>query len=126
SECNDFQPCTIDQCIAHACTYTPSTDLCPDDFLCYKSKLVKNSPKFLAHLNVPMTDDFETQNFDIKSLKLLCTPSNTGDGIVDPATHLAIYKLKLPKGSLPHAPRTRVKITNALGSLRFDTIKADL
>ncbi len=141
-DCNDGNVCTDDTCISPTgCAYTNNTapcddgdkcttnDICGDGvcggtealgcldhFLCYKTKAKQEIP------DVTLSDQFDTDAVhQVKTAKLFCTPADKrGEGIVDPDTHLMVYKVKGP-----HVPRTNIEVENQFGTLFFDTRKAD-
>jgi hypothetical protein len=127
TSCNDGSACTgPDQCTAGVCSGTPDADTCADDFLCYKVKVTTMAPQ-----TVSTADQFETNNAEVKKLKMLCTPGNkNGLGVFDTTTHLVSYSIK---ADVKHQRRTNILVENQIGldgtgttGIRLDTTKADL
>ncbi len=107
---------------AHAANPTGSPD---DHFLCYKSKVSRNTPKF-AQTTLSLSDSIESGSFDLKKPFHICNPAdNEAEGIIDAATHLETYKIKATPGSPKHVRQTNIRVVNQLGSLYVDTIKPD-
>jgi cysteine-rich repeat protein len=123
---DDGDACTADVCQAGVCGSGPSFDVCLDDFLCYKAGTTRGTPAFVPIPGLPLADDFESGPFVVKKPVGLCTPADkNGEGTVDLATHLERYKINLPVGAPEHVRRVGVRMTNQLGTLSFDTRKAD-
>ena len=65
-----------------------------DAFLCYKVKPSKGSADFEKR-SVSLANLFETGSADVVKYAALCNPANlNGQGIADPVTHLASFKIK--------------------------------
>ena len=65
-----------------------------DAFLCYKVKPSKGSDDFEKR-SVSLANLFETGSADVVKYAALCNPANlNGQGIADPVTHLASFKIK--------------------------------
>jgi hypothetical protein len=90
-----------------------------DSFLCYKSRVPKDAPKFLG-TTVPITDELETRSLQVKGPRVLCVPADLGDGVSDPDTNLLGYRAKLPRGSAKYPGENNVQILNDLGELYVD------
>jgi hypothetical protein len=91
---------------------TTTTTVPLDHFFCYRSG---GGHTFTATLS----DQFDTGSYRAfhKVVRLFCAPgSKNGEGTGDPLTHLTAYRLKGP-----HAPQTRVRVTNQFGSFLYDT-----
>jgi hypothetical protein len=93
-----------------------------DHFKCYQAKDLKN-PKFVA-TTVALSDQFGVNdgNFDVKIPSLFCNPADkNAEGILNPADHLACYKVKGPK--LSKNDRPKVVVTNQFGTLEVEVQK---
>jgi hypothetical protein len=123
--CSDASTCTAnDICIAGVCTGDLSPDQCLDDFNCYKFRRSGNTPSFTAVNGVGLVDQFESVTAKVSQPKLLCPPANkNAEGVVDPDTHLMSYRIRQ---SPRHIRQVGVKVTNQLGSIFVDTLRADL
>jgi hypothetical protein len=121
TSCNDGTSCTgPDSCQGGVCTGVPNADSCADDFLCYK---VKPSTPF-ARMSVSLADQFESATAEVRKLKNLCTPADkNAEGVSDNTTHLVAYQIK---SAIRHVRRTNVQVDNQIGTIRLDTLKADL
>jgi hypothetical protein len=120
--CNDSNVCTApDTCQGGVCTGTPNGDLCGDDFLCYKVKPASAFPLTV----VSLVDQFENDPAAaVRKVKHVCTPADkNAEGVLDPVTHQVSYQIK---SSFRHVRRVNVLVQNQIGSLRVDTLKADL
>jgi hypothetical protein len=128
AHCNDGSPCTMDdRCSQGTCTGTPSPDTCLDDFTCYRARTTPGTARDAPITSLHHADQFEDSNFRVLRARLLCTPSNkNGEGTLDAVTHGKSYLIRPAAGSPRHLPQTNVKVTNQLGSIRVDTVKADL
>jgi hypothetical protein len=123
SACSDGVACTADACSAGTCVGTPDLDVCADDFLCYKTKTTQAPVLPVVHLE----DQFESVDYQVVKGRHVCTPADkNGSGTLDPTTHLRSYQIKAVPGSPRHERRTMVLVTNQIGSLTVDTVKADL
>jgi Disintegrin len=121
--CDDGIDCTADACSGGVCVGTPDLDVCVDDFLCYKEKTTQVAALPVVHLE----DQFESGDYQVVKGKHICTPTDkNGTGTIDSATHLRSYQIKAVPGSPRHQRRTLVQITNQIGVLSIDTVKADL
>jgi hypothetical protein len=121
SACDDGDPCTSpDVCSAGSCAGTPSITACMDHFLCYQSTVfISPTPAGTIHLS----DPFENVDVAVGRSKHHCTPADeTGAGAADPGTHLQSYRVKSLQA---HAKQTGVQVTNDLGTVSLDTIKAE-
>ena len=101
-----------------------------DHYLCYKIKIHKGTPKFVAQTNVPIADQFTgmltPKNFDIKKPKHLCVPTNVnGGGIKNAGGYLMCYTAKPSKGAAKAAVHSGVNVNNefAPNPLQLDTAK---
>jgi hypothetical protein len=122
--CNDGSTCTLsDACQSGVCTGTLNPDSCLDDFNCYKVKPTSGTPRFVALPGISLVDQFETVTATALKPKMLCPPANkNNEGLIDTATHLESYQIRqTPR----HVRRTHVKVSNQLGDLFVDTVKAD-
>ncbi len=121
--CSDGIACTADACSNGVCVGTPDLDVCVDDFLCYKTKTTQAPALPAVHLE----DQFESVDYQVVKGRHVCTPANkNGSGTIDPATHLRSYQIKAVPGAPRHERRTMLRVTNQIGELRVDTVKADL
>ena len=68
-------------------------------FLCYKTKRVKKTPRFLG-TQVSLDDQFEDRSFKVRRRpRLLCTPADKdSEGNPDPGNHLRSYRVKRTSG----------------------------
>jgi hypothetical protein len=85
---------------------------------------VKPASRFPATV-VSLVDQLENDPAaSVRKLKQLCTPANkNAEGVADPVTHQVAYQIK---SSFRHVRRLNVLVTNQIGSIRVDTLKADL
>jgi len=98
-----------------------------DPFLCYAAKTSKGTPKLVPVPGLALADDFESGAADVKKLRRLCAPADLdGTPAHTPAIHLVSYLTKPAKGAPKHQKRTGIAATTALGTLTFDTKKAEL
>ncbi len=89
---------------------TPAT--AAGNFLCYKSKDLKQ-PKFVS-TTLPLLDDQLSSRTDVavKKLAMLCSPASVdGQAAASPGEHLACYKTKPGKLAVP----VNVQMDDALG-----------
>jgi len=122
--CSDNSPCTQnDSCQSGVCTGTLEPDACVDDFNCYKVKPTPGTPRFVPVSGVTLADTFESVTATLVKPKMLCPPADkNAEGIIDAATHLVPYQMKqTPR----HVRQAHIKVTNQLGDLFVDTVKAD-
>ncbi len=128
TSCNDANTCTApDTCTAGTCGGPQDFNACLDDFQCYKVKNTTGQPKFVPILSRSLSDSFETGLFDLKKRKHLCAPADRdGGGVVDSGTHLTTYIIKPSLGEPLHLKRLNITVTNPVGTLHLDTIKAEL
>ncbi len=128
--CIDGNACTADTCQAGTCVGVQNFGVCLDDFLCYKDKITPGLPKFVPILNLPLQDSLETKVYDVKKPKHLCLPADrvtlTNPGVVDPTTHLHSFQIKLAIGQTLHVKQLNIGVANDIGTLRLDTVKAEL
>lgn len=92
-----------------------------DGYHCHGARSSKGDAKFVPFANVHAADPFEDVLVTVKKPRALCAP-------VDPAhdaTDLEQYSIKLAKGQPKHRKRTNVRVDDALGTVRLDTVKAD-
>ncbi len=92
----------------------------PGDFVCFGTKTTAGTPKF-SPVAVTLVDDVGTASAVVKKPRTLCAPADTGDGIVDPDTHLAVYQI----AASPNARQDGVAVTDRFGSLTLDLRTAD-
>jgi len=87
----------------------------PDHYLCYKGKGKRV-------INVTLADHVDAPgSYASKGLKLHCNPADKeGEGVVDPDSHLTVYKIKGP-----HLKRSGLEVVNQFGTFFVDTKKAD-
>ena len=82
--------------------------------------------KFPTGVQVTLTDQFETNLFDVQKPTSLCNPANKNgedpSAVTDPE-HLEAYQITEAKGRPKHVKRTDLTVTNQFGSLQLDTIK---
>ena len=80
-----------------------------DNFLCYKVGATPGSPKFRPIAGVKIVDQFGSRMIDLRKIKKLCTPADTGfdPGAPTHANHLLCYAARLSEGE-PKFVRTRV------------------
>ena len=98
-----------------------------DHYRCYTARTTKGAPKFAPIPGVHVVDPFEDVMIQVQTQRALCGPADkNGEGIVDAATHLEQYRIKLAKGSLPHTKRKNVRIDNQLGTVFLDTVRAEM
>jgi hypothetical protein len=128
TECSDGSTCTDnDACFRGVCVGTTNLDACLDDFLCYRSKQSSGEPKFAPITGIHLVDQFEDVTYALTKARNLCLPADkNAEGTIDAVTHLASYSLALAAGSPRHVPQQNVLVTNQLGFIRVNTIKADL
>lgn len=119
--CDDGDGCTgPDACTAGTCTGLPS---CIDPFLCAQAKTSKLGTPFVAPPPATLAGAFETAAVTLAKPKGLCTPAELdGAAIIDAATHLESYPVKLVKGQPKHVKRV-VLVANALGTITVQTQK---
>jgi len=81
-----------------------------------------------AKTTVTLEDAFDTggpvAHTAIKPAHLCVPGDKNGEGIVDGATHLLSYRIKVESGEPPHVPRTGLEVVNQFGTLLLDTVKA--
>jgi hypothetical protein len=83
-----------------------------DHFLCYRTNGKHG-------FTVTLSDQFDSGTFQAfhKKVTAFCTPAEKAtEGIIDPVTHLKVYRVKGP-----HVPRFNVEVTNQFGTFFFDT-----
>lgn len=88
-----------------------------DAFVCAKSRITKDTPKFAGVEGLTLTDAFGTSTGDLKKLSQICAPADVGDGILDPATYLSAFKLKATTSA---PPPLGVTVRDRLGTLTVD------
>ncbi len=92
----------------------------PGDFVCYGTKTTKGTPKFVQTA-ITLADDIGTTSAVVKKPRSLCAPADTGDGVVDPDTHLTVYQI----AASPKARQDGVAVSDRFGSLTLDLATAD-
>lgn len=99
----------------------------PDDnFLAYKTKISKGTPKFQPRLGLHLVDAWEDQFYDAGAAAGLFVPATAnGQGIADAETYLQAYKIKALRG-YRHTKRSGVLVTNEVGTISLDTKGRDL
>lgn len=100
-------------------TETLGTD--PDPVMCYKVKKSAQTAKFVNVDGVALDNAFESGTASVKKPKSLCAPADTGDGVLDPVTHLASH---IVKPDVAHTPQIGIEVTDQFGTLIVDTVKA--
>ena len=97
-----------------------------DHFKCYKVKITEGKPEFVP-LTVPVKDQFEDKDFEVKKPTRLCNPvGKKVDGVLtevnNPDGHLMCYKVKPAEGQPKHVKIIgEIHVNNQFGSLRLDT-----
>jgi hypothetical protein len=92
-----------------------------DHYKCYQGIDLK-SPKF-AQQPANTTDQITAEQVEVQKLKYVCTPvDKNGEGIQDPAAHLACYQVK----GADLAPRPAVDVTTQFQTSRFELKKPRL
>jgi hypothetical protein len=122
--CTDGSECTVsDVCESGVCGGTVSPDSCMDDFNCYKTKISTGTPAFSPVSGVSLVDQFESVTATIAKPRMLCPPTDkNAEGIFDTDTHLVTYQIRQnPR----HVRQLGVVVTNQIGTLTVDTMKAD-
>jgi hypothetical protein len=107
---------------------TASAQLDPsiDPFLCYRAKPSRGAARFAGAGRLVLGDRFQTAPADVTKARGLCTPADVGDaGTLDDETQLSAYQVKTPVGAVTHVPRSRVHVTNQLGTLIVDTLRPE-
>jgi len=100
---------------ASPCGALVGVDQCLDDFTCYK--VSRPHPNVVS---VSLADQFETVTAEVARPFRLCTPSDKeGEGTIDPATHIAVYKIR--RQNPHHIERTGMRMHNQLGDLWLNT-----
>lgn len=98
------------------------------NFLCYKVRASKGSPRFQTIPEVFLTDQFEETVVNLTAVNALCNPADAaGEGIPDAAAHLKDYR---PVGnkdweSPKHTPRLNLTVRNRFGEIMIDTVRPD-
>ena len=95
-----------------------------DHYLCYRTKATAGTPKFTAIDGVSLNDEIDgSATADVVKPKVLCVPADkNAEGIVDAVTHLESYQTHQTS---PSVRTTGIQVTNQVGTLSVDTIKAD-
>jgi cysteine-rich repeat protein len=92
SPCSDGDALTCEGCAAGLCQQIP----CPtvlDHYQCYMGTDLKN-PKFIKQ-PADTADQLTNEVVAVKRLQFVCAPvDKNGEGINDPAAHLACYRVK--------------------------------
>jgi hypothetical protein len=127
--CIDGDACTNDSCQNGVCVGVQDFDACLDDFLCYKAKETKGTPKLpiLTNANaLNLADQFESGSFDGDFFKQLCTPADkNGEGVVDDETHLRGRLIRANPASPPFVRRNNVRVSNQFGFFFVDVIRRE-
>jgi hypothetical protein len=89
-----------------------------DDFLFYKVKTTKGTPKLAPFGPLTLGDELGTAGYDVKALSALGLPADkNAGGVFDGVTHLARYTLKRRKDPPKFQKVPDVPITNLCGNL---------
>lgn len=95
-----------------------------DSFRCYQAKPTAGSAKFAPVLGVRVNGSFDDVLVDLKKPLQLCAPADTtADGVIDAATHLEAYAIKVQKGQPKSVPQSGRQLLTQLGTLSVDTGK---
>jgi len=92
-----------------------------DHYLCYGAKPSKGSPAFEKR-SVTLANFFESGPAEVKKYAALCNPADkNGEGIADPETHLASFKI------VPEAKHEKQSgaVANQFGLIVLETKKPD-
>jgi cysteine-rich repeat protein len=85
----------------------------PEHFMFYKSRPTRLAPKFYPFGPVRLEDQFGATSYDVvKPVQLGLPADKNGEGVVDAATHLAEYKLRLPRGAVRFEAVDDVRVVN--------------
>jgi len=96
-----------------------------DPFLCYRVRTFADTPKFSPVLALPLSNAFDSVSWDVLKRSGLCTPVNaSGAGVVDGATHVASYAIRVSPGAMSLTDR-RTVVVDRLGQLSVDTNRPD-
>jgi len=97
-----------------------------DHYKCYKAKVSKGTPKFTLGTAIPVTDQFESVNYELSKPTRLCKAvDKNGEGIKNPLADLLCYKAKPASGQPRHTRLTSVYTNDQLGPAIHDTVKQD-
>lgn len=97
-----------------------------DPFLCYRAKPSRGTVHFAGLGGLGLGDRFQTAPLDLTKARTLCTPADVDDaGTLDDATQLTGYQVRTPDGVAEHVPQSRLRVTNQLGTLTVDTLRAE-
>jgi cysteine-rich repeat protein len=119
-ECDDGNVAACDGCSPRCQLF----DACVDEFLCYQALPTLGSAPLTPVLGVPVVDQFAPRSFDLTALKQICTPSAAGgDGTIDPATYLAVYRARAPSGTPSGLDQVNIGLRDAFGTFRVDAVR---
>lgn len=113
-------PCSSGSIACGACNATGTCEAvaCPfelDHYKCYSGNDLQTPP--FVEQTVDTSDQLGPEQITADSLKYLCAPVNkNGEGISDPAAHLACYRINAAKLD----PRPRVEISSQFQSSQFE------
>jgi hypothetical protein len=125
--CDDANACTSsDACRAGSCEGVTTPDACADDALCYRVRAEPSEVDLPSFFH--LVDRFQTRDYELLKVKHLCAPTDKGDaeGLLDPATHLESYQLRLVPGSAQPLRQEGLRITNRIGRIFVTTDRAEL
>ncbi len=95
-----------------------------DSFVFRKAKATSGSAKFESLGPIALTDALGSSGYLARKLQTLGAPSDTGNGIADPETHLTEYRL-LPAPGFPRFEKTSdVGVTTACSDVTVQLKKA--
>ncbi len=91
-----------------------------DDFLCYKTRTSRDSPRFTRSVTA-LGDDFESGAFDLRGPAALCPAADgQGDGVFDPDTQLQSYHIKAA-GGFKHTRQRELRVLTRYFDHHLDT-----
>ncbi len=99
-----------------------------DHFQCYKAKITKGTPKFVAISNVSLVDQLGSMMVDVKKPSRLCNPVNkNGEDPTAPTHvgHLMCYQAKPVKGAPKFTKVTPIYVSNQFTSETLEAIKPE-
>jgi hypothetical protein len=92
----------------------------PGDYICLRTQATKGAPRF-ERASVTLVDDIGTASAVVKKPRALCGPADTGAGVADTDTQLAVYQI----AATPKARQNGVAVVDRFGALTLDLTGAD-